>query len=515
MAIGVGGNWYVASREGSDSGRHTGQTKIDTGIVTSDQRLAGEVLIYDLEGTMGLMDEKGGLLLDGEAERITAIESLPNSMWFECLSNDSAGFYYSSESGQRLSTEAYSMDEKAFLESDYSPYYDRTTGAYGIVDKYGKMIVEPPMMEGVEGLVSENSHFMTALFDDGTRGVLNTEGQLLGETYQDVLLVETLDQQLQVVVAHINREGFGIFHSEKGLVLSPQEVEDEHIAYIAAYDYAPVTLYSTDDGLDGLIDSQGEIVRDEEGEKRLFSYISSFSARGYASARTLTNESVIIDQNGLIVADASTLSAKNISNLSAFSQDGKAVATFSKAGEQSIGVVDEQLNVLATIKKGEVASSQYLGQNLLAIRESYYDQTPALITTDGEEIISQEEAAEEAIHEIGNFTQNGLSVVSNLEYDEGLIDQNGHLLFPIEEGTSISINQYKNIFEVKCVNETTGASEIIYINSDGALLYRSDQEAQLMIGEERIMIVSSTGETAVFDENGRSLGTVRVNVPSI
>ncbi|MCB5952335.1 hypothetical protein LI951_09685 [Enterococcus sp. BWT-B8] len=506
----VSGLWLFKYEESESRSGRNSQGAMETKIKTSDQELKDEFLVYHSDGFMGLMDENGEIVLDAETERVKMIESLPNSSWFKCSRGDYTGFYFNTKNEWRIRTEEFSMDETSFVESNYSSYYNRETGNYGLISKDGKNIIEPGRLSGLETLTSKNNYFMTASFADGKQGVFNIEGELLGKKFDDVVLLDTFNEHINVVAARINKEEFGIFHSEEGLILSPEEVKKEGINFINSYGAAPVALYSTVEGMDGIIDREGKIVRDEEGNKLLFHYISNFSSNGYASARTLEDEAVIIDETGKIAASSLKFSEKEIHNIYGFNPDGKAIAVFLNDGKETYGMIDEKLTILSTIKNKEISKPSYLGQDLLSVRKNYNDESPALITSTGKELLSQEEAAEEEIIEIGPFTKNGLSVVANEEYDEGLLDKKGKILFPIEDGIVIRINQIKNIFVIERLNENNNTSEVIYTNIDGALLYKGSEDEQLLIGERRVMIVHSNGETEVFDENGRTMGIVKV-----
>ncbi|MGC6768434.1 hypothetical protein [Enterococcus sp. LJL51] len=483
-----------------------------TEIRQSDKTLENETLIYSAKGYMGLMDENGKILLNGVEEKITEIESIPNSKLFACQDENYKSFYYISGTNERLEGD-YSISKSAFSKGEYGAYRDTAINRLGIIKNNGEIIKAARDMkfEQVKSIYFETSYLATIHFTDGKSAVLNYKGELLTERFEDLYINSSDNPKVKGAIVQINDEE-GILHCEKGWTLTPVNAREKKIEDIYSYRDNTVAKYYTTDNQNGLIDENGEIIKTEDGSPLLFQSIGTFSSAGIATARSEFGEELIIDKTGKILMTGEEIEENELGSIYDFDKDGYALSYYrDKEFNRSYVLIDENLKKAAVLDS-DMDDYTYLGFGLLSAREvGNGSKSYALVNIDGDILLSQEEAEKRKIHGITRFENSNFATIYNKAYDNGLIDKNGKVLYTIKKDRSITLEKILNSWRVTLYKEgINGTNKKLYTNKDGECFYEENEDQPIFIGKDILMIVNSVGITEVFDQDGYLIDKIAV-----
>lgn len=479
-------------------------------IKKAEKAIAERPIIYMSNNFMGLMDTTGTILMDGEKERVKEIEAFSNSTLLQYTTTMHEVFYFNTDSYQIFpENPELRIPNWTFKNSKYGRYEDPNLKKYGLILNDGTVVKEAKdMPDGIRDFSFSNASFAHVRFKDGTSGLMNNEGNLLLKETEDLSYLEKEGEEGELAVIRIEGS-YGIVHEKKGLIFSPEEAKKLEITEIFPYAQRATAIYKTKEEKYGLINQEGKVVYEDE-EPVLFKYISPFSEKGLALAKSYGDD-LVINEAGEVVTVVADQRKEEARIVDGFLKENTILVRLGNVREEQYALMNEKFEVVKKFSSDYKASPIYLGNGLFSIREVGADSFPTVINSSGKEIFSKTESQTKEIHHFGKFTDSGLSIFSTKNYDQGLVNQKGKILIEARKGSEIEIEQMQNSYQVS--KSLPGKKPTkYYYDKDGQLFYQSKEDEQIFLSKGLIMIVKPNGKTVVHDENGYLIKTIEAKI---
>ncbi|OJG66838.1 hypothetical protein RV09_GL003307 [Enterococcus moraviensis] len=475
-------------------------------IKKAEKSLAERPIVYMSNNFMGLMDDKGTILMDGEKGLVKEINAFANSTLMEYTTTMSDVLYVNTDSYQIFpENPEFRIPNWAFKNSKYGSYNDPELNKFGIVLNDGTLVKEAKdMPDGISELIFRNARFAHVHFKGDTEGLMNNEGKMLLKGIESFDYLE--EEGIDSTVAVVKIDGsYGIVHEKKGLIFSPDEAKKLEITEIFPYAQRSAAIYKTEEGKYGLIDQEGDVIYEEE-EPLLFNSISSFSEKGLALARSYGDD-LIINEAGEVVSVVADEVEEDISAVDGFLKDNTILVRIGNLHEGKYGLMNEKFELVETFSGKYYRSPFYLGNGLFSVQGQGEDAFPAIINSSEKKIFSETESQTKDIYMFSEFTDSGLSIFRTKNHDEGLVNQKGKILMEAIEGSEIEIEKMQNIYQVSKSLPRKMPTKYYY-DKDGELFYQKKEDEQIFLSKGLIMIVKPNGKTVVHDENGYLIKTI-------
>ncbi|MGX7149927.1 WG repeat-containing protein [Enterococcus ureasiticus] len=476
-------------------------------IKKAEKSIVERPIIYTSNNFMGLMDAEGTILMDGEKERVKELDAFSNSTLLEYTTTRYDVFYFNTDSYQIFpENPKFRIQNRTFENSKYGQYEDTDLNKFGLILNDGTLVKEAKdMPDSIKGFSFRNANFAHVHFKDDTEGLMNNEGKMLlkGIESFDYQEEEGVDTALAVVKID---GGYGIVHDKKGLIFSPEEAKKMGITEIFPYAQRSAAIYKTEEDKYGLINQQGKVIYEDE-EPLLFKHISSFSEKGLALAISYGDD-LVINEAGEVVTVVADEVDDDVSIVNGFLQDDTILVRIGKLHDEKYGLMNEKFELVEKFSGSYENSPFYLGNGLFSIQKLGEDAFPAIITSSGKKIFSETQSQTKKIYTFSKFTDSGLSIFRTKDHNEGLLNKKGKILIEATARSDIEIEKIQNIYQVTR-NSSGGKYKKYYYDKDGQLFYQTKENEQIFLSKGLIMIVKPGGITAVYDENGYLIKTVK------